>query len=82
MFVDEITNVFRLNMLDIKQMAGKTNTHHALGSARTVAKRRPQLAMSGGRPSPKNDNVLSRPRRPARLSGRAVRKGCRAWGRA
>jgi hypothetical protein len=65
-------------MVNIKQIAGKIKAHHAVGSLRTVASKCPQLATSGGKPMPKNDKVLSSPRRPAILSGNEVFNGCMA----
>ena len=62
-------------MVIIRQKDGNKNSHQAAGSWRTVPSSRPQLATSGGRPTPRNDSVLSRPSKLATLSGMAVRKG-------
>lgn len=71
-----------LRMVVASIRAGKVTAHQAWGACRDAASCWPQLATSGGSPTPKNESVLSSASSPAMLSGRAVCKGRSACGKA
>lgn len=76
-----VTRARKERVVASRHKAGNTSNHHDDVAKRLVANSRPQLGISGGRPTPRNDSVVSSVIMVATLKGHAVRIGPHTFGK-